>query len=108
MLPFGAGPNIGEDIMQLASGWQQQIDQAQHETTVDLIDGVYTRLRFGLEPVASGLHCRDCGVTAGQFHVPSCAVERCPRCHGQAIGCPTCTPQDEDDEGGEPAEVVLS
>jgi hypothetical protein len=26
-------------------------------------------------------------VQPGEFHLPSCDLEQCPRCHGQAIGC---------------------
>lgn len=88
-----------EAIMQSAPGWQSQIDNAQFEPEIDLIDGVYTRLRYGTEPIASSLHCRDCGVVTGQFHVSGCTIERCPRCGGQAIGCPTCTPPDHEDDG---------
>ena len=31
--------------------------------------------------------CRDCGVTIGGLHHFPCAVEECPRCHGQAFNC---------------------
>ncbi len=31
--------------------------------------------------------CRDCGTPLGGIHHPGCCMERCPACHGQAIGC---------------------
>ena len=31
--------------------------------------------------------CRDCGTPLGGVHHPGCCMERCPACHGQAIGC---------------------
>jgi hypothetical protein len=94
--------------VKISAHWQRQIEAAQHETTVDLIGGIYTRLRYGMEPIASGLHCRDCATLTGQFHVIGCAVERCPRCGGQAISCPDCIPRDADDEGGDLADMVAS
>lgn len=78
--------------MKISAAWKAEIDLAQCEPTVDLVDGVYTRLRFGLEPMITPLHCPDCAAQTGQFHVVGCTVERCPRCGGQALGCPTCTP----------------
>lgn len=33
------------------------------------------------------MRCPDCNVEPGQLHVPGCDIERCPRCHCQAIGC---------------------
>jgi hypothetical protein len=31
--------------------------------------------------------CRDCGTPLGGVHHPGCCMERCPACHGQALGC---------------------
>jgi hypothetical protein len=35
--------------------------------------------------------CRDCGTPLGGVHHPGCCIERCPACHGQALGCPCFT-----------------
>ena len=40
--------------------------------------------------------CHDCGVQVGQFHVPGCDIEECPKCGGQSISC-NC---DNDEEEG--------
>jgi hypothetical protein len=40
--------------------------------------------------------CHDCGIPDGALHHPGCDVERCPKCHGQAIGC-GCDDDDDDD-----------
>jgi hypothetical protein len=42
--------------------------------------------------------CRDCGTPLGGIHHPGCCMERCPACHGQAIGC-DCVTEPECDYG---------
>ena len=32
-------------------------------------------------------YCHDCGADAGRPHHGGCELERCPRCHEQAICC---------------------
>jgi hypothetical protein len=38
----------------------------------------------------AGEPCPDCSIVVGQYHVDGCDLEECPKCHGQALGCP-CT-----------------
>jgi len=69
--------------------WQRLIAEAQRETTARVGRGIFDRIRYGddVGPDAP-VHCRDCHVTRGQYHVPDCCVERCPKCRvGQAISC---------------------
>ena len=44
--------------------------------------------------------CRDCGTPLGGIHHPGCCMERCPACHGQAIGCDCLSEPDCDFESG--------
>ena len=68
---------------QMVDGWAERIAEAQEERTIELAEGVYLRKAHVGEWT-----CRDCGVKPGQLHVPSCCVELCARCDGQAYGCP--------------------
>ncbi len=71
----------------ITAEWQQRIDAAQEQPTEEIHGETYQRIRYG-DDFPDGLpQCRDCGVEHGQFHVPACCVERCPRCRGQAISC---------------------
>jgi hypothetical protein len=57
-----------------------------------VIDGrPYAPIRWGQELRPRHRYepeeCRDCGTPLGGVHHPGCCMERCPACHGQAIGC---------------------
>jgi hypothetical protein len=52
----------------------------------------YAPIRFGQERRPRHQfepdECRDCGTPLGGVHHPGCCIERCPACHGRALGCP--------------------
>ncbi|MDC0760576.1 hypothetical protein POF51_07730 [Brevibacillus sp. AG] len=54
---------------------------------------VYPRIRFGDEKYGGAkfdhdfTRCNDCSVLIGQYHVPGCDIEQCPKCYGQSISC---------------------
>jgi hypothetical protein len=73
----------------MVSYWPRKIWAAQKRTHVHLVQAL-SRVRYGDEPGDYGADsrpCHDCGVTKGQFHVPSCDVEHCPSCGHQLISC---------------------
>ena len=66
-----------------------------------VIDGrAYQRVRWGQEPRPRHRYepddCRDCGTPLGGARHPGCVIERCPACHGQAIGCGCAAEPDAD------------
>lgn len=70
--------------------WPAKIEKAQQITKVTIGGKTYSRIKYGDEDDdwgADSRPCHDCAVIKGQYHVPSCDVERCPSCGGQAIGC---------------------
>lgn len=77
--------------------WAARIAEAQTKTRIHFCGIPYARIRYGADYPDGQSKCRDCGVSHGQFHVPTCCVERCPVCGGQAMCC-GCADGDTDDE----------
>jgi hypothetical protein len=50
------------------------------------------------EEIRTDQRCPDCAVEVGEFHLPGCDVEVCPKCSGQAISCGCSDGKDEDDD----------
>lgn len=82
---------------------------SEKQDTYTINDQVYQRIPYGQEkryddfalqhkqfdmiPYAeeAQLHpCNHCKVKAGEYHIPGCDVEECPKCENQSISC-SCT-----------------
>lgn len=75
--------------VEMSADWPDKIRRAQAQTTLVIEGHQYPRLRFGRErPLRTDVTtCHDCAVVVGEFHVPGCDNEQCPRCHLQLISC---------------------
>ena len=76
--------------VEMDEGWPERIAEAQSILTISIAAVEHPRIRYGDESDDWGADhrpCHDCKVLRGQLHVPSCDVEQCPACGGQAIGC---------------------
>lgn len=95
------GPGISEDDLpeltwrgekvayrgqEMASFWPEKLRKAQ---SITHYVARVPRIRYGDEDEnwVPTEPCHDCGAIPGEYHVPSCDVERCPACGDQAISC---------------------
>ncbi len=73
----------------MAADWPQEIEDAQELTCYVMHGQAFNRIKYsGADDAGDqeGL-CRECGVLQGQFHVPGCQQEDCPRCGGKLVEC---------------------
>lgn len=76
--------------VRMIEGWPEQIRAAQNITQVSIEGVSLARVVYGDEEddwESELKPCHDCRVFKGEFHVPGCDVEECPRCHGQLSTC---------------------
>ena len=87
----------------MRKGWPEEIAASQEKKFYLMGDLQYPRIKYGFEKDgedswnAADRPCPDCLVAKNQYHVPSCDIEECPKCHEQVILC-QCVPDTEKEE----------
>jgi hypothetical protein len=80
----------------------KELLESKYIEEYDIAGETYSRVRYGAEKYEDNIRhsretCGDCMVKLGDFHVPGCDWEQCPKCLGQSIGC-GCDDNNENDE----------
>ncbi len=73
----------------MSADWPQEIEDAQELTGYVMHGQAYNRVRHSAADAIGepGELCPECGVLKGQYHVPGCQQEDCPRCAGKLVEC---------------------
>jgi hypothetical protein len=74
----------------MVKGWPERIIEAQKVSHYSIDGRLFERVRYGSERDDWGADqhpCHDCAVLKGQYHVPRCDGEQCPKCGEQVISC---------------------
>lgn len=67
--------------MRVSAAWKDRLDAAQKIADYTFEGQRYARVPYGSEGLGWGeADCNGCGAKRGQFHVPDCEYEKCPRC----------------------------
>ncbi len=75
--------------VEVGRGWGTVLRRSQRNHRYVIGGKPMERVRFAGDTAGNppAPPCRECAAAPGQFHVPGCGVEVCPRCRGQAIWC---------------------
>jgi hypothetical protein len=73
----------------MSADWPQEIEDAQELKGYVMHGQPFNRVLHSAVGDAGGQDelCQECGVLKGQFHVPGCLQEDCPRCAGKLVEC---------------------
>ena len=73
----------------MSADWPQEIEDAQELTGYVMHGQAFNRVLYSVadDSGEQGELCHECGVLKGQYHVPGCVQEECPRCAGKLVEC---------------------